>query len=292
MIEIPATIRLLRPHHWVKNLLVFVPLVASHQFHDGLKFRQSLIAFLLFCLTASATYIVNDISDRASDRRHANKRRRPLAAGELSIPTAVGLATGLLAIALGASAVQLTMSFTGMLAGYFALTVLYSYFLRQLLLLDVLLLAALYGYRIEAGGVAADIPVSGWLLVFSGFFFLSIAFAKRYTELAECENGQQPVNRRGYRRGDLPLVLSLGSTCGYVSVLVFSLYIDSTSADLLYARPAFLWMICPLLLYWITRLWFRAHRGELHDDPVAFAARDPVTLALVLGSLVLVLVAR
>lgn len=283
-------VRMLRPHHWVKNLLLFVPLITGQQLANLYKVSMTIKAFALFCLTASAIYIINDLTDVENDRRHPTKCRRPIAAGQVSKGMAGWVSAILLIGTLGYSMVIMPdLIFTYVLLGYVVLTILYSFYFREILLLDVLLLAALFGYRIMAGGVAASIEISGWLLAFSGFFFLSLAFAKRFTELLFYSDVEHPVTGRGYRADDIPLIRILGPLCGYLSVLVFCIYISEVAAER-YSQRYFLWLICPLLLYWITRLWFLAHRGELDDDPVVFAMRDWTSYAVAaLGCLLLLL---
>jgi 4-hydroxybenzoate polyprenyltransferase/phosphoserine phosphatase len=274
--SLKSLVRELRPHQWSKNLLVFLPLLTAHHLREAAYLLPAFLAFCAFCLAASGVYILNDLLDLNSDRRHHKKRRRPLAAGELSIPLALVLMGGMF---LGAAALCLTLPwrFAMLLLTYTVLTTAYSAVLKRKLMVDVICLASLYTLRIMAGGAATFIPISTWLMAFSMFFFLSLAFAKRYTELDGMDDSDKKIPGRGYRRSDLELIRILGPVSGYLCVLVFSLYINSREVATYYARPTLLWLSCPLLLYWISRLWFLAHRSQLPHDPVAFALTDRIS---------------
>lgn len=279
-----ALIRCLRPHQWCKNLLVALPLLAAHRLDDAAAWRAVLLAFASFSLSASAMYILNDLRDRESDLLHPHKSRRPIASGEVS----QGQALGMFGICLLSSALiamlLLPRAFLAYLVVYLIVTTAYSMGLKRLLMIDVLTLAALYAVRMLAGGAAVDVRLSPWLLAFSMFLFLSIAFAKRYAELraidlaSDGQGGSAPG--RAYHVGDLDLIRTLGPTSGYMAVLVFALYLNSSDAQTMYARVDVLWLICPLMLYWITRIWFAAQRGEMHHDPVVFALTDPASYAV------------
>ncbi|MCZ6835626.1 MAG: UbiA family prenyltransferase [Planctomycetota bacterium] len=271
--RIKAYLKLLRPHQWAKNGLLFVPLMTSHQMTNLASIFAVGVAFVCFSCCASATYILNDLTDVVSDRRHHFKKRRPIAAGTVSIPIAVFLCGLLLVTGILGSGLLGSMALAGMMGLYVLLTTSYSYYFKRKLFVDVLLLAGLYVYRIFTGGVAADVVISHWLLGFSAFFFLSLAFAKRACELRKTGTGGENKNRN-YRKDDLQLIDSLGPTCGYIAVTIFALYINDEAASALYGHPMVLWLMCPLLLYWITRIWFLVHRGELEDDPVVFAMKD------------------
>lgn len=275
-----ALLTALRPHQWVKNLLLFLPLVAAHHLSDGPRLLAVVLAFGLFSLTASAVYLLNDLLDLPADRAHPRKRQRPFAAGTLPLAWGALLSPLLILTALGLSLLFLPPLFTLILVGYTLLTTAYSFGLKRKPVVDVLLLAALYTVRVIAGAAAVAIVPSFWLLAFSLFIFLSLALAKRYTELDSLrQRGELTAAGRGWHVDDLPLVQSLGTGAGLAAVLVLALYIDSAPARQLYATPQVLWLVCPLLLYWISRLWFKTHRGEMHDDPVVFALRDRVSLA-------------
>ena len=268
--------RALRPQQWIKNSLLFVPLALAHRGLDAERLLAVCIGFVAFCLAASAGYVVNDLLDRDADRRHPQKRLRPFASGALSPRQGVVLCALLVAAAC-ALALRIGPAFAGMLGLYLALTAAYSLYFKQKLFLDVLLLAGLYTHRVLSGAVAAQVLVSPWLLGFSLFFFLSLAFAKRYCELRRVglADPGAALPRRDYRPEDLGLIQTLGSVSGYLSVLVLSLYITSSDVVKLYNTPQLLWLVCPVLLYWLSRIWFLAGRGELPDDPVLFAASDP-----------------
>ena len=275
-----ALLKALRPHQWVKNLLLFLPLVAAHQLNDGPRLLAVALAFGVFSLTASAVYLLNDLLDLPADRAHPRKRQRPFAAGTLPLAWGALLSPLLLLTAIGLSLWFLPPLFTLILVGYTLLTTAYSFGLKRKPVVDVLLLAALYTVRVIAGAAAVAIVPSFWLLAFSMFIFLSLALAKRYTELDGLrQRGELTAAGRGWHVDDLPLVQSLGTGAGLAAVLVLALYIDSAPARQLYATPQALWLVCPLLLYWISRLWFKTHRGEMHDDPVVFALRDRGSLA-------------
>ncbi|MCU0755817.1 MAG: UbiA family prenyltransferase [Xanthomonadales bacterium] len=274
-----ALLRALRLHQWVKNLLIFVPLIAAHQVSDAGALLKAGLAFLAFGLTASAVYLINDLLDLPDDRRHPSKCRRPFAAGSLPLLWGAVLVPALLAAALSLSLLALPGAFLIVLALYFVLTAAYSLRLKRMPIIDVLTLAGLYTLRVIAGAAAVLLAPSFWLLAFSIFIFLSLALAKRHTELRMLrERGELTASGRGWHVEDLSLVQSLGIAAGLSSVQVMALYIDSAAARKLYATPEALWLICPLLLYWICRLWFKAHRGKMHDDPVVFALRDRISL--------------
>ncbi|MCA9509371.1 MAG: UbiA family prenyltransferase [Myxococcota bacterium] len=271
-------LRALRPYQWVKNVLLFAPILLAHEIGSPTRLAQVVAAFVSFCCVASATYLWNDLLDVEADRRHPRKRERPFAAGALAIPTGFALSLALLAAGVGLSLAVLNAKATAMLLGYLALTTSYSFYFKERVFLDVLLLAGLYTHRILAGGAAAGVAVSPWLLAFSMFFFLSLAFVKRYAELLGAKADQrEKLDRRGYEVDDIGLVENMGTTSGYMSVLVLALYVSSDSVERLYASGGLLWGICPIMLFWVTRIWFLARRGEMTDDPVLFAATDRVS---------------
>lgn len=274
-------IKAMRPHQWVKNALLLVPLVMSHNvFNAGLA-AATAVAFACFCLCASAAYLLNDVLDIDSDRRHISKRRRPFASGDLPISHGVPLAAGLLASGLGVSVWSMPLAFSATLVGYFLATCLYSLWAKSMAIIDVQFLAGLYALRVFAGGAATGIVVSEWLMAFSLFFFVSLAFAKRYAELERLlQQEKTQAHGRGYRVADLALVSMMGVASGYIAVLVLALYVNDEQSSLLYSTPWYLWLICPLLLYWINRVWLQATRGELSEDPIVFALRDKVSLWL------------
>ena len=269
-------LKALRPHQWVKNILIFLPLVLSHQLFDWAKFEEALLAFVAFSLVASSGYVLNDLLDLAADRVHPSKKNRPFASGQIPIQYGLPLFVGLVCLSFLLSLWTLSTSFTGMLSLYLLLTMTYSFYLKQKVIVDVIVLAGLYTHRILAGCIAVTVPISSWLLAFSMFIFMSLAFLKRYTELLQLTD-QKTVKNRNYETGDIEMIASIGPTSGYIAVLVFALYINSDVVTTLYHSSFILWMICPLLLYWITRVWFLAHRQQMLDDPVLFALTDGVS---------------
>ncbi len=268
-------VRALRLHQWVKNTLMFVPLVLAHQFLNGEKIATVTLGFLAFNICASSVYVLNDLLDLGADRQHPRKKLRPFAAADL--PLAQGVAAVPVLFCAGfALAVYASPAFALILAGYYALTLAYSFDLKRRALLDVFTLATLYTLRIIAGAVAADVVLSPWLLGFSIFLFLSLGVVKR---VAEIESGRQrgvtEVAGRGYRVDDLRILEMLGVAAGYASVVVLALYVSAPESQILYPRHELLWLFAPLLLYWISRIWLVTHRGEMHDDPIVFALKDP-----------------
>jgi 4-hydroxybenzoate polyprenyltransferase len=281
-----ALLRGLRPHQWVKNLLVFVPLLLAHRQFDLERLLATVGVFMAFCACASGTYLLNDLMDLEADRAHPIKQRRPLASGSLSIPMGLSLAAMLVLGSLAGALWLLGPVIAGMLGIYVFLTLLYSLSLKEKLFLDVLVLAGLFTHRVLTGAMAADVVVSPWLLAFSMFIFLSLAALKRYAELLSARGRDvQQVSRRGYEVADLELVQTVGLTSGYLAVLVIGLYVSSSDVRVLYPRPEILWLVCPLLLYWVSRLWFLARRGLVSEDPVLYAATDRASY--VVGALVL-----
>ncbi|MCS5637105.1 MAG: UbiA family prenyltransferase [Myxococcota bacterium] len=271
-----AAIRVLRPRQWTKNLLVFIPLILAHQLQEMAKLGDVAISFVLFSAVASAGYIFNDLLDLQSDRNHANKRNRPIASGDLPVPHAFLLLAGVLIATILAVSAWAPPLVGLMLAIYVVATFSYSLYLKQVLLVDVILLAGLYTHRILTGGVAARVEVSPWLLAFSAFFFLSLAFVKRYLELRRGKDDGSPApGRRAYAATDVDLVESMGLICGFISIVVLCLFISGSEVTRLYAAPGLLWLMCPVMFYWIARIWFLARRGEVDEDPVLFATRDP-----------------
>jgi 4-hydroxybenzoate polyprenyltransferase len=282
----------LRPHQWAKNLLLLLPVFLAHQWADVGKLALALLAVAAFSAAASSVYIINDLLDIQSDRRHPTKRRRPFAAGDLPVPLGLVLAGFALAGAFALSACCLTSAFTGWLAIYLVTTTAYSLWLKKQIVIDVLVLAGLYTLRIAAGAAAVNVPLSPWLLAFAMFFFLSLALGKRYIELRGWSAASDDMlPGRGYRADDAALLEQIGPTSGYLAVLVFCLYIDSSAVGRLYRHPEFLWLACPLLLYWLTRFWLLARRRQIQYDPVAFALKDRASLAVIAGTAAIILLA-
>lgn len=284
--------RALRVHQWAKNLLIFVPLVAAHLALDPELGWRALLAFAAFSACASSVYLINDLLDLPSDRRHPRKSRRPFAAGTLPLEAGLVAAPMLLVGAFLLSSFLLPWTFTALLGGYFVLTLAYSLNLKQVAVLDVLTLSGLYTLRLLSGAMAVDVAISDWLLIFSIFLFLSLALVKRVSELLKLAPETGGAHGRGYHREDLALLGQLGAASGYLSVLVLALYIHSPEITRLYSRPEWLWLVCPLALYWLSRVWLLTHRGQMNDDPVVFALRDRASLVVaVLGAALLWLAA-
>jgi 4-hydroxybenzoate polyprenyltransferase len=267
--------RAIRPIHWTKNLLLFIPAFTAHKFFEWRTLIEILIAFVAFSLCASAAYLLNDMLDLEADRQHPDKRYRPIASGEL--PLRIACWAFLLLLAAGAGAARLiNPAFQHLLSIYFLLAVAYSMYLKRIVLLDVLALAALYGVRIMAGGAATRIPISHWLLAFSAFLFFSLAMLKRFSELQGVQlRGQNAAKGRGYMAVDLEQLAIFGCASGYVAVLVLALYISSThDVRALYQAPERLWLLCPCMLFWISRAWLLARRGQIEEDPILFVLKD------------------
>ncbi|QGZ60808.1 UbiA family prenyltransferase [Paraburkholderia acidisoli] len=272
----------LRLHQWLKNLLIFVPLLAAHRITDPALIVMALLAFFAFGLCASSVYLLNDLLDLEDDRHHPTKRRRPLASGALPLTWGIGIFPVLLLAAFALTVLYLPVRFGIVLLGYYALTLAYSMFLKRQVMVDVVVLAMLYTIRIVAGTAAIGAHLTFWLLAFSMFIFLSLALVKRYAELHSMQaRGQVKTRGRGYLADDLPLISSLGTAAGYLAVLVLAMYIQDGATAKLYRHTQVIWLACPLLLYWVSRTWIIAHRGQMHDDPIVFAARDRVSLAVV-----------
>ena len=283
-----AYLRALRPSQWLKNLLVFVPLIMVQRYADPASLSMAFLAFLSFGLCASSVYLVNDLVDLPAARRHPLKRKRSFAAGDL--PLVWGLASAPVLLGSGLLlGLLLPRPFLGMLLLYFVMNLAYSFSFKRLILVDVILLACLYTMRIMAGAAAVYLWPSSWLLAFSTFLFFSLALVKRYAELGVMRRAEGDKARvRGYRVVDMELLASLGGGSGYVAVLVLAIYISSGTAGILYSRAYLLWFLCPLLLYWISYVWLMAHRGGMEDDPLVFTLRNRASrIVLILGAVIL-----
>ena len=280
-------IRQLRPHQWVKNVLLFAPMILAHQIGDITKWIDLLAAFVAFCFTASAIYTINDLTDTTWDQTHPTKKMRPIASGALSM----GQASILIAVLLTAAATIVVVmelhDFLLWLLAYLAVTTLYTVWLRRLVLIDVLVLALLYALRIVAGAEAVDVAVSPWLLAFSLFLFTSLAFLKRFTELRDTiEREGRKVSGRGYHVGDADFIKVTGPSLGFMAVVVFVLYLNSKEVGLLYTYPERLWLVVPIVLYWVTRIWLKAYRGRMHEDPIVFTVQDGASYVVAVLSIV------
>ncbi len=266
-------IKAIRPHQWLKNILIFLPMLAAHQYDWG-TFFAAFMAFVSFSMVASSAYVMNDLLDLAADRAHPRKCKRPFASGAIPIAHGTWMAFGMLG--LGAIiAASVNMAFLGIMVFYYVATTAYSLNLKRRIVVDIMMLAGLYTTRIIAGGMATQIPLSVWLLAFSVFFFLSLASVKRQAELIDtAKRDKMEAAGRGYQVDDLPLISQVAISSGYVSVLVMALYINSPIVTQLYSSPLALWVVCLILLYWLTRIIMITHRGHMLDDPVVFAAKD------------------
>jgi 4-hydroxybenzoate polyprenyltransferase len=282
-------LRLIRPHQWAKNSLLFLPIIAAHTFELG-ALVQGVLAFILFCFCASSGYVLNDLLDLQSDRGHPRKKNRPLASGAVPLRHGMLLAPGLALIGLAGALWLLPLPFFLTLTAYLIATVLYSAYLKKKLFVDVLTLAGLYTLRAIAGGAAVSIVISPWLLAFCMFLFLSLAMAKRLAELmVVVDMDKTEALGRAYRTADLPMLGAMGASSGFMSVLVLALYINSPAVVLLYASPMVLWAACPLLLLWVGRMLLLSYRGEMHDDPLVFAFADGASWMIGAAMLAIVL---
>jgi 4-hydroxybenzoate polyprenyltransferase len=279
-VTLGAVLRALRPHHWVKNLLLFVPFLLAHHLEDWATWITLATAFASFSFVASGMYIANDLMDIEADRLHPTKQSRPLATGGLPISVGVGMAI----VALGGGLLigweAVSARFAGMVMLYAVLSAAYSGYLKRVPILDILILAGLYAHRLLAGSVASETTLSPWLVTFAIFFFLSLAMLKRYVELTQSMDtrvgraGGLTHMGRGYLPSDREMLRIMGPCTGYLAVVVLGLYLSDDRVTLLYHRPEVLWTVAPLLVYWVTRVWFMANRGAVDDDPIVFAIRD------------------
>lgn len=283
-----AYLKLLRVYQWVKNLLIFLPLITSHSFQSVNTLTQVTLAFFAFCFVASAGYIVNDIMDLEADRTHASKHSRGLASGNIGILP--GFLCAILLFAAGLIiGLNLKLSFFLILIVYFVLSIAYSVYLKKLVLYDVFILASFYTIRVVAGGAVGNIVLSFWLIAFSIFLFLSLSFIKRYSEFI-LTSVNQKHSRRDYSLADITLLQIMGIGTGLLSVIVFSLYINSPEVTLLYSNPRALWVICLLLLFWISRIWLVATRGKMTVDPIVFLLKDLTSYILIILTAVTLLI--
>jgi 4-hydroxybenzoate polyprenyltransferase len=272
--DLLAYLRMIRVHQWLKNGLIWVPLLAAHRLTSLTSIGTAMVAFMAFSFCASFVYVLNDLLDLESDRVHIRKRNRPIAAGRITVNQALLVGLLLLAAAV-ALALQISALFTLTLGIYFVMTLAYSLRLKRQIVVDVMLLAGLYTIRVIAGAAASLVIPSFWLLALSMFLFLSLAVVKRYSEmLVTLAQEKQYAAGRGYSIADLPVLLSLGVSAGIAAIVVLALFINDSSTVKLYPSIIWLWPVPPLMLYWISRVWMKAHRGEMHDDPVVFAMRD------------------
>lgn len=272
---LPLFIKQIRVYQWVKNLLIFFPLLLAHILPLGEYAVKTIIAFFSFSFIASTVYVINDLMDLSSDRVHSRKKERPFASGKLSPKIGFMMIPFLLVLGIVPSVLFLPTDFNIVLFSYFILTTLYSFYLKKVYILDIIVLSSLYTIRLLAGAVAVDVPASPWLLAFSMFIFISLACVKRFTELYELTQlNKHKTAGRGYKIDDIGLIKMIGVSTGLLSILVFVLYVNSIEVVQLYHQPAYLYAVSLLLMYWILRIWFKAVRGEMHDDPIVFSLRD------------------
>ena len=283
-------IKSLRCHQWFKNVLIFIPVITSHQIMNLQILTDAIIAFIAFCFCSSSAYILNDLMDLETDRNHFAKKYRPFAAGEFPLAWGIILAPLLLSISL-LIAIVLNREFLFLLSTYYLVTLLYSVRLKEVVLVDVVTLAVLYTFRVVGGNLATAIPVSNWLLAFTVFLFFSLALIKRYSELYAIDNQQKrKIMRRDYSPDDKNIVAMFGTASGYISVLVLAFYINSKQILVLYKYPQLLWLLCLVLLYWISRMWLITYRGKMDTDPLVYAMKDKSTyITAVVAALILIL---
>lgn len=284
--------KMIRTYQWVKNFLIFLPLILAHKFLDVNLLLKALVAFFSFSFLASSVYIINDIMDVESDRIHPSKKNRPIASGAVKISSALKVAFILMPLSFIIS-IFLGKEFLFVLLTYFITTSCYSFYLKKIMLVDILILSLLYTVRMFAGGVALNIYLSPWLFMFSMFFFFSLACAKRYSELYAVRNNlQDEIKGRGYQAQDLEQIQIFGSSSGYIAILIFALYIQSDISMKLYKTPSFFWALCPIMLYWISRVWLLSHRGQMTQDPIIFALKDKVSYVVLILSIIIFGVAK
>jgi 4-hydroxybenzoate polyprenyltransferase len=286
------SIKAIRIYQWVKNILLFIPLITSHLFFTTHLISQAVLGFFSFSFVASAGYLLNDLFDVNADRIHPRKKMRPFAAGSLSIIYGISLAISLLLLG-GFIASLISFSFVLILLVYFVISFTYSLYFKKIILYDVFVLAILYTIRVFAGGIATEIPISFWLIAFSTFLFLSLAFVKRFAELMKSNEVLDLVDRgRAYFSGDLMLLQIMGIVSGFLSVIVFSLYIDSNEVKQLYTSPRILWGTSLLFLFWISRVWVETNRGKMTDDPIVYAIKDKTSYFIFIGIAIIMFIAK
>jgi len=279
----------IRVYQWTKNILIFLPLLMAHKLSEPMLFIDAIIAFFAFSFTASFVYVINDLVDLPSDRKHPRKKNRPLASGRIPILHGALIAPFLLVAGIMLAVFFLSTEFIYILIAYLVITSLYSFVLKKIYILDIIVLSILYTIRLIAGALAVDVPLSQWLMEFSVFFFLSLAINKRFTELYVMQqNNKENAAGRGYTVSDIDLMRVIGPVSGYISVLVFVLYLHSDEVVVLYKNAHILWLVAVCLLFWITRIWFITTRGKMHDDPIIFTGKDPVSY--IIGIIVALLV--
>jgi 4-hydroxybenzoate polyprenyltransferase len=286
-LTIKAFLKAIRIHQYVKNILLFIPLLLAHTLLNIPLLTASAWGFISFCLLASGTYLLNDLLDLEADRLHKTKCRRPLASGVMPLPLGLILCPTLIVAAL-IIAMCLSKTFLIVLLTYFMLTLTYSFYLKRKALLDVFALSLLYTLRILAGMALLQMGYSNWLIIFSLFFFTSLAFVKRYTELSDLSNSERKaLYGRGYHVDNLQMIATFGVCAGFLSVLVFTFYLNSVRAVAMYTHPQFLYLICPTLLYWLSRIWLKASQNEMHEDPIVFAIKDKTSYCILIAIIII-----
>jgi 4-hydroxybenzoate polyprenyltransferase len=281
----------IRVHQWLKNLLLFIPIITSHKWNSGPAVTSAIVGFISLSFCASAGYLFNDFLDLDSDRNHPTKKFRPLASGNISPWGNSILMIALLVLGLNI-AILLSWKFFVVLVIYCLISLSYTLYLKTYVLIDVLVLAALYTLRIMAGSVLADAPLSFWLLAFSIFIFFSLALVKRYSELLILSKiNSESAPGRDYNVSDMGYLREMGIASGYLAILIVAFYINSSDVGILYSRPKVLWMICPVILYWISRIWLKAGRGEMTDDPIVFSLKDRGSRFVGLALIIIILLA-
>jgi 4-hydroxybenzoate polyprenyltransferase/phosphoserine phosphatase len=287
--KLKTWLRALRVHQWAKNVLLGVPILTAHAFNFR-AISEILAAFLAFGLMASATYLLNDLLDLAADRQHPRKCKRPFAAGDIGLPVGILAMIGLFVLGFTLAA-QLSETYLWTQFAYLAMTLSYSFYFKKIVLVDVILLASLYTIRIVAGAYAIEVPLSSWLLGFSMFVFLSLALVKRCTELKALRSlSRNKMNGRDYYVDDYTMLSTMGVAAGYLSILVLALFINSPESMRQYSHPVFLWLLCPLMAYWVSRLWLKTSRGKMHDDPLVYSLKDRASWIVFINMMLVTLV--
>lgn len=287
--KLKTWVRAFRMHQWAKNVLLGVPILTAHAFNFP-AIAEMLAAFTAFGLVASATYLLNDLLDLVADRHHPRKCKRPFAAGDIDLVSGVLAMFTLFGIGFTLAS-QLSESFLATLLAYLVITISYSFYFKRVVLIDVLLLASLYTIRIVAGAYAIEVPVSSWLLGFSMFLFLSLALVKRCTELLAMQRlARDSMKGRDYQVTDYTMLSAMGVAAGYISVLVLALFISDPVTTSKYTYPVLLWLLCPLMAYWVSRLWLKTARGEMHDDPLIYSLKDQASWIVFINMLMVTLV--
>lgn len=291
--DLKASLRLLRPHQWTKNLLCLVPLMLSQRWTEWPVVWKGALGVLTFCVLSSLIYVVNDMMDVEADRRHPKKRLRPLASGAVTL-TQGGFIILLLALLLSGLVLSQPWAAQRWILLYAVSAISYSVRLKRYLALDVVLVSLFYAIRLLYGGAVAGISVTIWTMVFALFVFLTLALVKRISEiqLMETAEDQSIGGRRPYRFQDRLVLMAQACASAYTSLLVVALYLNSPEVRTLYSRPQWLWMLLPALVYWLSRLLLIVHRGEMHHDPVVFALRDKVSWLVLIWTLIVLMSAR